>query len=295
MKLLSYNIRGAGSVIKKKEVSTLIRKFDIDICFLQETKLENVSEVDARSLWGENRCGWAAKESMGRSGGLITLWNDEKFVCSSQWHMAGAVVINGFWSRERLNCCIINVYGLKSIEERADLWDRIRTVTDQNNDLCVCVVGDFNSVRCSSERRGSSDAVCRKEIEDFDGFIEEAKLIDLPLHGRRFTWYKPNGQCKSRLDRMLINEEWGLKWPETFTKIGLGPLPSYFGDKINGLGSETFPVYQRLAFSPRTQNVCGESVERVQNRRVGGYVLKEKFKLLKEDLKKIDELNDKIQ
>ena len=30
--------------------------------------------------------------------------------------------------------------------------------------------------------------------------------------GRKFTWYKPNGIVKSRIDRILVSLEWLEKW-----------------------------------------------------------------------------------
>ena len=37
-------------------------------------------------------------------------------------------------------------------------------------------------------------------------------LVDLPLHGHNFTWYKGDDNSMSRLDRFLMSEEWCLKW-----------------------------------------------------------------------------------
>lgn len=106
MKILSYNIRGAGSRIKSKEVRDLICKFDIDFCCLQESKLESMCDSYAETLWG-GRCGWEARDSIGRSGGIITLWNLDKFSCSSSWHMDGAVIVNGFWGEKELNVVLL--------------------------------------------------------------------------------------------------------------------------------------------------------------------------------------------
>lgn len=96
--------------------------------------------------------------------------------------------------------------------ERIELWDRVSAVVDQNADSCICVLGDFNSVRSETERDGRGLTINRRDIEAFDSFIYDANLIDLPLHGRKFTWYKADGKCKSRLDRMLVNNLWIKKW-----------------------------------------------------------------------------------
>lgn len=77
--------------------------------------------------------------------------------------------------------------------------------------------GDFNSVRNEQERSGVGNVINRRDIRAFDDFIGEAQLFDLPLHGRNFTWYRPNERCKSR-DRFLVNEEWMLRWPHSTQK-----------------------------------------------------------------------------
>ncbi|KAL8457344.1 hypothetical protein ACS0TY_035266 [Phlomoides rotata] len=38
------------------------------------------------------------------------------------------------------------------------------------------------------------------------------------LRGKLFTWYRPDGTCKSKLDRMLVNEEWIERWPNHVLK-----------------------------------------------------------------------------
>jgi len=60
------------------------------------------------------------------------------------------------------------------------------------------------------DRRGQNYG---SEIQSFNKFIEESSLVDIPLVGRKFTWYKPNGTMKSRIDRVLVSLEWLEKWP----------------------------------------------------------------------------------
>lgn len=216
MKIVSYNIRGAGSRVKRKEVHDLIEKLRVDFCCLQETKLEQMDDRYVRLLWGESNVGWAARESVGRSGGVLTIWNVDNFSMASCWHMSGAVIVNGYWGVERTECCIINVYAPCPLEERLDLWDRLNYIIQQNNsDCCLCLVGDFNSIRYPGERCGRSNTFMRRDVESFDNFIIDAGVIDLPLNGRKFTWYKQDGSYKSRLDRAMINCNWATRWPSS--------------------------------------------------------------------------------
>lgn len=70
------------------------------------------------------------------------------------------------------------------------------------------MVGNFNEIRHSGERVGTGNNIDDRDTEAFDDFIVNNQLIDQPLFGRCFTWYRPDGSCKSRLDRILVNTEW---------------------------------------------------------------------------------------
>ncbi|KAL8533445.1 hypothetical protein ACS0TY_009725 [Phlomoides rotata] len=50
------------------------------------------------------------------------------------------------------------------------------------------------------------------DVEIFYSFIRGTSLINMPLHGRSFTWYKPYGSCKSRIDGILVNNDWLWRW-----------------------------------------------------------------------------------
>ncbi|KAL8468657.1 hypothetical protein ACS0TY_031739 [Phlomoides rotata] len=52
MKILSYNIRGLGSRAKKKEIKKLIKMWCIDVCCIQEIKIDQVEARLGKSLWG---------------------------------------------------------------------------------------------------------------------------------------------------------------------------------------------------------------------------------------------------
>jgi hypothetical protein len=43
---------------------------------------------------------------------------------------------------------------------------------------------------------------------EFGEFLEALELVDMPLIGRRFTWFHPNGITMSRLDRVLLSHDW---------------------------------------------------------------------------------------
>lgn len=66
-------------------------------------------------------------------------------------------------------------------------------------------------------------------MEEFNFFILETGLIELPIQGNAFTWLGTNEKC-SKLDRFLFNAEWmdGCSWGPiigVFVEISFWPLP----------------------------------------------------------------------
>jgi hypothetical protein len=124
----------------------------------------------------------------------------------------------------------------------------------------------------------------------FNVLVENSGLMDLPLMGCKFTWVQPNGNCMSRLDRILVSDGWLAEWGSV-TLWGLkrdvsdhcpivvkydgydwGPKPFRFNN--HWLSNKDLPIL-----------VKGEW----ESYQVGGwmgYVLKEKLKRLKGALKK---------
>jgi hypothetical protein len=56
-------------------------------------------------------------------------------------------------------------------------------------------------------------------MREFDNFLGELDLIDVPLVGRYFTWFHPNGLSMSRLERILISPSWCVCWGDPFARV----------------------------------------------------------------------------
>jgi hypothetical protein len=56
-------------------------------------------------------------------------------------------------------------------------------------------------------------------MREFDGFISNLFLEDLhPMRGN-FAWFHSNGVAMSRIDRMLVSEEWLSAWGNQSLRI----------------------------------------------------------------------------
>ena len=88
---------------------------------------------------------------------------------------------------------------------------------NQISDGYWCILGDFNNIRSRGERMGSSQReLVDGSIVEFNKWIEELEVEEVPWVGKKFTWFRPNGTAKSKLDRVLVSPEWLSKWPGSF-------------------------------------------------------------------------------
>ena len=85
-----------------------------------------------------------------------------------------------------------------------------------------CFLGDFNSIRSMDERIGSSQRFVG--VHDRDGFnewIADTDLHEIKSYGSIFTWCRPNGSARIRLDRCLVSAQWFTKWPDSSSMEGM--------------------------------------------------------------------------
>lgn len=124
-------------------------------------------------------------------------------------------------------------------------------------------------------------------------------------------WYMPNGRCKSRLDRMMVNNAWIGWWPSACLK-GLqrsvsDHCPIFLESKDLDWGPKPFRFINAWLSHPEFKEFVGTVWKSYQIIGWGGFIVKEKLKLLRKDLKvwntqvfgsikqKIGELKNKIQ
>ncbi|MCH90743.1 transposon TX1 putative protein, partial [Trifolium medium] len=153
-----------------------------------------------------------------------------------------------------------------------------------------CVVGDFNAVVVPEERRGVSlEHSTNLEMSGFSDFINELNLVDLPLLGRRFTWFHANGRSMSRIDRMLVSPEWMEVWGVCVVWVCPRDIsdhcPLILKNTNNDWGPKPFRFNNHWIENKRFKRVVEECWREQQVSGWMGYVLKEKLRGLKTKLK----------
>jgi hypothetical protein len=68
----------------------------------------------------------------------------------------------------------------------------------------VCVCGDFYLVRRADERKLTPPVFTQVDADMFNKFIHDSLLIDLPICGHLYTWFKGDGVSMSRLDSLFV-------------------------------------------------------------------------------------------
>jgi len=213
MKIITYNVRGLGGGEKRAEVLRLVLEKNPLVLCLQETKLELMNEQLVKSLWGDGVHNLSYQPSIGASGGLVTVWDMSRIEVTSSVSFRHVLVIKGKVLLTGEDFVILNVYAPCDSEATKILWGNLLLHIQNNIDVCICVFGDFNSMRSVDERKGRAMALKHTDAEVFNTFIHDILLIDLRICGRSFTWYRGDGVSMSRLDRFLLSNKWCDTWP----------------------------------------------------------------------------------
>ncbi|XP_075645334.1 uncharacterized protein LOC142616347 [Castanea sativa] len=181
-----------------------------------------------------------------------------------------------------------SVYGPNDNGQRPNLWGELSQVRARWP-VAWCLVGDFNIIRYPSERLGCE--TFSPAMLAFSDFIENNYLVDLPLEGASFTWFRDSGlPSMSRIDRALVS----LDWEEHFEYVSQRVLPRVLSDHCPLL-LEAGGVWRgRSAFKFENMWLKDEGfVDRVKQWWDGysfegspSFILAQKLKALKADLKK---------
>lgn len=213
MKVGSFNVRGLGGEVKKDR--RLVVEEKLEFIDLHETKVQEVFVLLCSSLWGVNNFGYCFLPAEGCSGGIISIWNFDLGKLVFSFSRKGFVGACLEWDGVDKRIYVINVYSQGNVQEKRQLWENILMSYRGFGDGLWCVVSDFNVVRCPVERKGVSGVVGTEaglQTTDFNQFIENMDLSDIPLLGRKYTWYRSNGIVMSRLDRFLLSGSWLVQW-----------------------------------------------------------------------------------
>lgn len=262
-------------------IRDLIRRNKASLVGLVETKHRHSFGRRVRRMWGNDDFEWCESlASETHSGGIVVIWDQTMFRISQKHIGDRWVILEGCMSNGNFNCCVGIVYGANNREGRSRMYDTLKDILSSIGQP-VLLLGDFNEIIHPGERVGQF----RYEVSmrEFIGWIDDLQLIDVPLHGMKFTWGRLESQ--SRLDRCLCNNEWFIRYPE----IRLDGLKRSFSDhnplllsldRKTNWGPKPFRVYDSWFLNPKFKKFLCREWENLPN--LG---LPNKMKALKAPLK----------
>nr|GEY68609.1 RNA-directed DNA polymerase, eukaryota [Tanacetum cinerariifolium] len=203
MKIISLNIQGLGHKTKKEWVQELITKHKINFLAIQETKLDCISHMDVKFIWGNSNYQFVSSDSVSSSGGILCVWEASIFRKDYSTVSDNFIGIYGTWLPSNTKVLFVAVYAPQSTSLKRVLWEYISSLIAHWKGEMI-VMGYFNEVRSEEERLGS--LFNKSSARSFNHFISSSELVDVKMEGYSFTWSHPSATKMSKLDRFLVSE-----------------------------------------------------------------------------------------
>ncbi|GKB07846.1 RNA-directed DNA polymerase, eukaryota [Tanacetum coccineum] len=140
--------------------------------------MEKMEIFSVKMCWGNFAFDYVHSDSVGNSGGILCVWDPSSYRKKDVTVSDYFIMIRGVWLKTGCDLLIVSVYAPQELNEKKMLWDYLTHVIN-NWKGEVIIMGDFNEVRCKSERFGSNFNVQGANV--FNSFIVNAGLEEIPL------------------------------------------------------------------------------------------------------------------
>ncbi|XP_074319945.1 uncharacterized protein LOC141656786 [Silene latifolia] len=214
-KFCFWNIRGLNSLSKQKHIKWFLHTQEIGLFGLLETKGKPSSLIAVRNTICENWC-VSTNTSWHKGGRIWILWNLSLFNIQYLEYNAQFIHLNVIDRSTGTQFYCSFVYDFNGVKEIYPLWKKYGNRA-QYIQFPWIIVWDFNTVLAPSERLGGQSTM--EEMQDFQQFIDNCEVIDMPASGSYYTWNNkqdPETRVYSRLDRAFVNTEWLDTYKDTY-------------------------------------------------------------------------------
>ncbi|GMI98325.1 hypothetical protein HRI_003501800 [Hibiscus trionum] len=123
--ILSWNIRGFRKREKKRSLRTLIQKHNPCLLFVQESKVEILSEYEIRRFWNSSNLDFVVSPAIGSAGGLFSIWNSDIFTALEKYSYQRFIVVIGTFKHSNFFCGFINVYAPSVDSEKTKFLEEL--------------------------------------------------------------------------------------------------------------------------------------------------------------------------
>ncbi|XP_071740585.1 uncharacterized protein [Rutidosis leptorrhynchoides] len=187
---------------------------------------------------------YVQKPKIGKSGGMLLIWDPTVFVLEEAVQKKYFLAIKGMWKGKSKQSVIVNVYGPHKDKDKKVFWPSLESIMTLS-DVEWVIGGDFNEVRTEDERQNCEFSKRREKM--FNEFIEKCHLIDIPLCGKRFTRISDDGRKLSKLDRFLVSEDFLHSWGDvsvtSLDRRTSDPSPLILRDNNADFGPKPFKIF----------------------------------------------------
>jgi hypothetical protein len=142
----------------------------------------------------------------------------------------------------------------------------------------------------ASERIGSSVNGRPEERILFNHFVEDMEVIDVPVLGKKFSWFSGDGKSMSRIDRFLLSDGFIISQGISGQWIGDRDISNHcliwLTTSPNNWGPKPFRVINGWLEHPEFYSFVEKAWKGLDVHGKMAYVFKEKFRLLRDCLRK---------
>ncbi|KAL4309519.1 hypothetical protein GQ457_01G007660 [Hibiscus cannabinus] len=212
--VLTWNIRGIGKPKKLRSVIQTVKENKASVVFLQETKISKIKYRLQGRLCGHRFGGFSLSPAAGASGGLISMWDTATFSIERQVVQDRVIILVCTIASFKVRCVLVNVYAPNDSNLRSEFLDELTGMLSTLQ-VPIIVGEDFNTIKTREEKK----VVVADEwsMRKFNEFINSNELIDLPMDGNQFTWFRGGSQVSpSKSDRFLVSTELLTLFPNHF-------------------------------------------------------------------------------
>lgn len=145
MNIVSWNVRGLGKPAKRFLVRDFLNLHFAEVCCLQESKLELVSQLLWCEIGGPRLDQFAFAPAKGSAGGIIVGWNSADIIGQVMFVGEFSLTMAFFSKRFNFRWRCTSVYGPVDRSRKQAFWDELRTVSGESV-VPMVICGDFNAI-----------------------------------------------------------------------------------------------------------------------------------------------------
>ena len=211
-----WNVQRTGSHAFMAALKEIVRINKPNVITLVETHMGGSQAEHIATVLGYS--GHTRVDTQGFSGGIWVYWKPELVTVEPIIHHEQHITMN--ITRVGATPWYFSaIYASPDPTKRKDLWEELEKFARTHNEPWL-IAGDFNETRFPSERSRSSHETTRRSLK-FNEWIDELELIEIEFSGASHTWARGSFEAtyqSARLDRVLYNSEWGLRFDKAQVK-----------------------------------------------------------------------------